>query len=213
MDASSTRIGTRRAWKNGRVADRRKLGTKDMVMTMSIVLVVVALIALYGGTVSFAPGARPQAGETPTVDVVDGFSHARATLGFAVTVPEGIPSDWHPNSLTISDPSATNDGVTAVGTLKAVRGGWITPGDAYVGLTEAAGEATAVLANEFGDARPATTTVTAGGAEWSVTTGVRSEAAWFRTISAATGVTTLLITGNGTPDDFRIVAEAVAAAR
>jgi autotransporter translocation and assembly factor TamB len=34
------------------------MGTKDMVMTMTVVLVVVGLIALYGQNVSFAPGGQ-----------------------------------------------------------------------------------------------------------------------------------------------------------
>jgi hypothetical protein len=46
-----------------------------------------------------------------------------------------------------------------------------------------------------------------------VTTGVRSEAAWIRTVETAAGRTTLLITGNATPDDFRALAGAVAAAQ
>ena len=108
------------------MADRRKMGTKDMVMTMSIVLVVVALIALYGSNVSFVPGARPQQGEAPTADVLDGFAHAGATLDFPITAPVGLPGDWHPNSFTVSDPDASNDGLAEVGTLQAVRGGWIT---------------------------------------------------------------------------------------
>jgi hypothetical protein len=195
------------------VADRRKLGTKDMVMTMAVVLVVVALIALYGNNVSFAPGGPAAEGPVPTADVIGGFAHAKATMDFPITVPEGVPEKWHPNSVSVSDPDVSNDGVARVGTLKAVRGGWITPRDNYIQLVEAEGDVPEVLANEFGAARQVSGTVDAGGAEWSVTTGVRSEAAWIRTVQAASGETTLLITGNATEDDFRALAAAVASAR
>jgi hypothetical protein len=184
-----------------------------MVMTMVVVLVVVGLIAVYGNNVSFAPGGPTPEGPVPTADVIGGFSHAKATMDFPITVPDGVPDEWHPNSLSVSDPDGSNDGLAQVGTLQAVRGGWLTPQDAYIQLVEADGDIPQVLANEFGQARQVTGTVDAGGARWSVTSGVRSETAWIRTVQAASGETTLLITGNASDDDFRALAEALAAAR
>lgn len=195
------------------VADRRKMGTKDMVMTMAVVLVVVGLIAVYGRNVSFAPGGPAAEGPVPTADVIGGFSHAKATMDFPITVPDGVPEEWHPNSLSVSDPDVSNDGIARVGTLKAVRGGWITPRDAYIQLVEADGDIPQVLANEFGHVRPISGTVDAGGATWSVTSGVRTEAVWIRTVQAASGETTLLITGNASEEDFRALAQALTAAR
>lgn len=194
------------------MADRRKMGAKDMVMTMSIVLVVVALIALYGSNVSFVPGGQPQEGDTPTADVLGGFAHAEATLDFPITIPAGVPDDWHPNSFTVSDPDVSNDGLTQVGTLQAARGGWLTPQETFIQLVETAGDTPQTLQSEFGAARPLASTVNAGGATWSVTTGVRSEVAWVRTVETTEGRTTLLISGNAATEDFRTLAEAVAAA-
>lgn len=179
-------------------------------MTMAVVLVAVALIALYGNSVSFSPGAQAKAGPAPTADVIGGFGHARTTLGFPVTVPSGIPKSWHPNSLSVSDPEVSNDGLAQVGTLKAVRGGWITPGDTFIQLVETAGDTPQTLASEFGDARSVTGTVDAGGATWSVTTGVRTEVAWIRTATTAKGTTTFLISGSSPEADFRTLAAAVA---
>lgn len=189
------------------------MGTKDMAMTMAVVLVVVGLIALYGNNVSWMPGARPSTGATPTADVIGGFGHAKTTMGFTVTVPEGIPASWHPNSLSVSDPEVSNDGIAQVGTLKAVRGGWVTPAGDYLQLVEAAGDVPQVLQSEFGGARAIAGTVDAGGSTWEVTTGVRTEAAWIRTVDTALGKTTLLITGNASGQDFRQLAESVAGAR
>lgn len=182
-------------------------------MTMSVVLVVVALIALYGNNVSFAPGGQASEGPAPTADVIGGFTHASATMDFAVTVPEGVPESWHPNSLSVSDPDIVNEGIAQVGTLRAVRGGWITSQDAFIQLVEAAGDAAQTLRSEFGEPRAISTTVEAGGATWDVTTGVRSEVAWIRSVEGADGLTTLLITGNAAESDFRTLAEAVSAAR
>lgn len=181
-------------------------------MTMVVVLVVVGLIALYGNNVSFAPGAQPAAGPAPTADVVGGFGHAQSTLGFAITVPSNIPAEWHPNSLSVSDPDVSNDGIARVGTLKAVRGGWITPSDGFIQLVEAAGDSAQVLASEFGEARQISGTIEAGGAQWSVTTGVRSEVAWVRSAQTESGMTTFLITGSADEHAFRTLAAAVSTA-
>lgn len=192
------------------VADRRSLGMKDMAMTMVVVLVVAGLIALYQRNVSFSPGAQVTVGETPTADVVNGFRHAKTTLSFPIVVPAGLPEDWHPNSLTVSDPTTDNLGVTKVGTVPTVRGGWITPAGAFIMLIEAGGTVDQVVAGELGETRPATGEIEAGGATWTVTTGVRDEVAWLRTAEGADGVTTFLITGNAPEADFRTLAAAVA---
>ncbi len=189
------------------MAGRRSMGTRDMAITMAVVLLVVGLIALYGSQVSFTPGARPAPGPTPTADVIGGFEHAKATMSFPITVPRDVPAAWHPNSFSVSDPAVANDGVAQVGSLAAVRGGWVTPGQHFIGLTEAAGDADQVLRNEFGAARTLTGAVDVGGVVWHVTTGVRSEVAWVR--SESSGMTTYLITGDAPEQDFRTLAMAV----
>lgn len=189
------------------------MGSKDMVMTMVIVLVVVGLIALYGRNVSFVPGAQAKDGPVPTADVGGGFAHAKSTMDFAVTVPADVPESWHPNSLSVSDPEVSNDGIAQVGTLKAVRGGWVTANDTFIQLVEAAGDIPQVLSNEFGQAGQITGTVEAGDATWNVTTGVRSEVAWIRSVTTTEGTTTLLISGDAAESDFRALAQAVSAAR
>lgn len=195
------------------VAGRRKIGSKDMMMTMLIVLVVVGLIAVYGQNVSFAPGGQAHEGPAPTADVTGGFAHAKTAMGFAITVPEDVPQSWHPNSLSVSDPEVSNDGIAQVGTLKAVRGGWITQKDTFIQLVEAAGDISQVLSSEFGEGHQVSGSIDAGGAQWSVTTGVRSEVAWIRTVESRDGPTTYLISGNASPADFHALADAVSAAR
>jgi hypothetical protein len=172
-----------------------------MVITMSVVVVVVILIGLYGSGVIFSPATDPVRGDVPTADVVGGFSRAQGSMDFPVTVPRQVPEDWHPNSMSVSDPM-----LEGPDTLPTVRGGWITPDGAFITLVESSGTIDQVLVAEVGEAGPRTGTVDAGGADWTVTTGVRDEVAWVRTA----GRTTYLITGNATPAEFRTLAAAVA---
>lgn len=170
---------------------------------MGVVLVVVAFIALFGGGVIFAPGAKPVSGDVPTADVTGGFTHAKQTLPFPVTVPRGVPGSWQPNSLTVSTPQ-----VDGAGTLPTVRGGWVTPDGAFITLIESSGDPDQLLAAEIGSAGPSHGTTRAGGATWTVTDGLRTEVAWIRT----TGATTFLITGNASEQDFGTLARAIAPA-
>lgn len=183
-----------------------------MVITLAVVLVVVALIALYGSQVSFVPGAQPKSGPAPTVDAVGGFAHAKATMDFPITVPAGLPASWHANSFSVSDPSAVAVGVSKVGALAAVRGGWLTPDGRFIELVESAGDVDQVLGNEFGTARALTAAAPVGGVTWQVTTGVRTEKAWVRSVGAPPTVTTFVITGNASEQDFRVLAASVASA-
>lgn len=182
------------------VADRSKMGTKDMIAAMAVVLVVVVLIALYASNMSFAPGARVDDGPVPTADVVPGFAHAAETMPFPVLVPTGLPEDWHPNSFSVSTPQ-----VDGIGTPPTVRGGWITPAGAFITLIESSADAAALLSAELDASGSHQGTVEAGGAEWTLTTGVRTEAAWVRTA----GETTVLITGNAAEADFLLLADAL----
>ncbi len=174
-----------------------------MVLTLSVVLVVVAFIALYGSRVIFAPVGSPATGEVPTADVVGGFRHAQRSLDFPVTVPAEVPAGWHPNSFSVSDPERNGPG-----TVASVRGGWVTPAGAFIMLVESAGDPNQVLQSEIGSVGTSRGTSHAGGATWTVTTGVRSEAAWIR----SSGRTTFLITGSASEADFVALAESITGA-
>jgi hypothetical protein len=133
--------------------------------------------------------------------VAGGFEHAGESVDFPVTVPGEIPDQWHPNSFTVADPAA--DGARTVPT---VRGGWLTADGDYIELVESSASPEVLLKSEFGAAAPSGGTIEAGNANWSITTGMRSEAAWYR----SDGVTTLMITGDAPKEDFVTLAEAVA---
>ncbi len=182
------------------MADRRNKTVRNMVLSMgAIVVVVLVILGLMGGW-SFSPG-RPSGGTAPTADVQKGFSSASSSVGFPVAVPRDVPAQWHGSSFSLTP---------AVGATSAApptaRGGWLIPSGAYITLIQSSGAPDAVRVTELGSAGPSSATVKAGGAAWSITSGVRTETAWFRTA----GNTTLLITGSASPADFATLAATIA---
>lgn len=168
---------------------------------MGVVVVAVLLFVGLDGGFSFSPG-KPTGGQIVATNVVNDFSTAGRTSGFPVTVPKGLPATWQGSSFSITEPPGTP---TAPPT---VRGGWQTPSGSYITLIESSGGPSAVLAAELDGADTSTTgSVTAGGARWTISPGVRQEVAWSRVDASIT----FLITGNATPAEFQQLAVAVAA--
>ena len=171
-------------------------------MSMGLLALVALVVVGVYGMVNFSPG-RPSDGATPTADVMGGFDRAAPLVGFDVVYPTGIPESWHANSFSFTDPATTQ------GQPAAVRGGWLTAAGRFITLIESDGEIADVLRIELGAATPATGTQDVDGTEWTVTTGRRGEAAWFRTEGPAGGKVTHLITGSASQDDFTILARGV----
>lgn len=166
-----------------------------------MVLIAVVGLVLYGmyGMISFSPGGATD-GQTPTADVTGGFERAEPLVGFPVVIPADLPATWTANSFSFVDKSTASTQKPAT-----VRGGWLTEQGKFVTLIESNGAVTDVLNAELGAAGSATGTQTVGTVEWTVTTGRRGEAAWFRTAADVT----YLITGSAAPDDFETLAKAV----
>ena len=165
-----------------------------------LALLAVVVVAVFYGGFKLSVG-RAGGGSAPTADVVGGFTQVGNSLGFAVAVPAGIPSDWHPNSFSVTEKSAG-------GPPAAARGGWLTPDGNFVTLVQSAGAPADVQQAELGSSGAATGTVNAGGNDWTVVPGRRSEAAWIR--PSADGQFRYLITGNASAADFQVLAAAVA---
>ena len=182
------------------MAIKRPKTLRDMAWSIACLAVVVILLGWAYGAVSFSPG-RPTDGQAPVADVTGGFQRAAPLVGFDVVIPQNLPADWQPNSFTFVDPSTATAGQVAT-----VRGGWLTPDGRFITVIQAAGQPATVLLAELGELGPNTGLQTIDGVEWTVTTGRRDEAAWYRTV----GDGTWLITGSATPDAFRTLAAALA---
>ncbi len=165
---------------------------------MGLLAVVALVVVGVYGLVSFSPGG-PTEGAAPTADVAGGFERAAPLVGFEVVYPAAVPESWQPNSFSFTDPATTTD------LPSAVRGGWLTPEGRFITLIESDGETIDVLRAELGDAAPSSGTQDVDGTSWTVTTGRRSEAAWFR----ADGGVTFLITGSASAEDFATLARGV----
>lgn len=175
-----------------------------MALSMGLIAVVVLVfVGIYGGF-SFSPGRPTDDAPAPTADAVREFREAPRVLPFTPLVPEGLPADWHANSAATTNPDTADTAIPL-----SVRGGWLTPSGRFVALVASNAPAPALLNAEFGQAVPDSGTVHAGGADWTVTTGVRNEAAWIRTVSSGSAEVVYLITGSADEDAFRTLAASI----
>jgi len=200
MRGVAAALGGCMPWQHVMVANRRNKTIRDMALSMGAIVVVVLLFVGINGGFSLSFG-KPTGGTAASADVEGGFKTATRATGFPVIVPHGVPGSWHGSSFSIAGPPGTPEAPPTV------RGGWLTPSGSYITLIESSGSPLTVLTAELGTSGAGSATVTAGGATWTVSPGVRSETAWSRT---ANGVT-LLITGSAAPADFGVLAGAVAA--
>lgn len=172
-----------------------------MALSMGLIAVVVLIfVGMYGGF-SFSPGRATSNAPPPSADAVKEFSDAHRLLPFTPAVPKGIPTDWHANSAAITNPDNTD-----ADTPLTVRGGWLTP-TGFVALVASNAQPAALLRSEFPAAGPDRGTVLISGTAWTVTTGRRAEAAWYR---VGVGGITYLITGDADVATFRALAASIA---
>ncbi len=179
------------------MVDRRSLTMKDMWGAVAVLVVALVVVLGLMGSISF--GNDRDGGETPTADVVGGFQRSAAALQLPLAVPEGLPTEWQPNSFYQVDPA------TAGGTAARIGGGWLT-GSGFITLVQSTSAADVLTADLFQGSRTSTAVVQAGGAAWSSYPAARDEVAWVR----SAGPVTLLITGSASEDDFRVLADSIA---
>lgn len=170
-----------------------------MVITVAVLLVLVVGFTVVSGQSQFAPGG-PVEGPTPVADVDGTLKRAHREFEFPVAVPKGIPADWHPNSVAI-----TNLVYWKKGEPQVARGGWITP-KGFIALVQSNAKFTEFIQAETGGTGADLGTVDAGGVGWEITDARRDERAWYRTVD---GVTTV-ITGSATEAEFQKLAQSIA---
>lgn len=179
---------------------KRNKTMRDMTLSMGLLVVVVLLFVGINGGFTFSPGTPTDTGPVPSADATGQFAKASRLLPFTPIVPQGIPEDWRPNSAAQTDPDST-----PAGTPLTVRAGWLIPDGKFIGLIASNADPSALLASEFTNVGADAGEVDVDGVSWTVSTGVRSEAAWFRTA----GGVTYLITGSAEESAFRTLAASV----
>lgn len=165
-----------------------------MLLSLLALLLIIGSVLAFNRGCSFSPG-RPDADPAlaPTVDAaVDLGRYARST-DFAIRLP-AVPAEWKANSTS----SGPVEPVSVV-----VRVGWITPGR-FVQLSQSSAAAAEVVRVETDRESAPTGAVEAGGQTWQVYPGRRDEHAWATSLDGVT----LMITGNGSDEEFRTLATA-----
>lgn len=166
-----------------------------MLLSLLALLLIIGSVLAFNRGCSFSPG-RPDADPAmaPTADAAVDLGRYARTTDFAIRLP-AVPAEWKANSTS----SGPVDPVSVV-----VRVGWITPGR-FVQLSQSSAAPAEVVRVETGKESAPTGEVEAGGRKWATYPGRRDERAWTTEVDG----TTLMITGNGTEDEFRVLAEAV----
>lgn len=194
-------IGPRALRKPGRTETRMK----DMLGALLILLPIALLIVGVGRSCSFAPTGPtldPSAG--PTVDAPARLAdHARVSA-FALRVPD-VP--WRANS---TDRGPVEGGGTAV------RVGYLTGDGRYLRLVQSDATEENLLRAEAGSAVPTGRgVVPAAGLDWVTYQAEGGEPFRIATVPTpgSRAPVRLLITGSGTDDEFRALAEATVRGR
>ncbi|WP_408005205.1 DUF4245 domain-containing protein [Saccharopolyspora rectivirgula] len=166
---------------------------------LPMVLIALGMAGLFTQC-SFNPGGPAINPETaPTVDAAAELRRAADRVDFPVVDPE-VPAGWRANSANVE---------TLASQHRVVRTGWLTGTGHYLRLAQSDAAEEDFVAAETQQSPHGLGTVEAGGLEWIVYASVRDEQAWVTPHNGAL----LLITGDGTEQEFRALAEAVGSAQ
>lgn len=184
---------------SGRPPGRAGLGIREMIGAIVVLLLIVGVLVTTTRSCSFDPGAPSvDRGSAPSVDVSAKLHRAASSVAFPIRQPR-LPSSWRANSSSTA-PVGSGSGADVV-----VRVGWLTPGGRYVQLSQSGASAGDVLAEDTGTASARSGSVSVDGVSWGTYPARRDEVAWVATLDGAV----VLITGNGSEEEFRQLAAAV----
>ena len=165
-----------------------------MVWSLVALLLIVGALLVFNRGCSFSPGGPTIDPSTaPTVDLARTLPGTAKTVDFPLRLPR-TPDGWQANSSSTSPAPPTS---------VVVRAGWLTP-QRFVQLSQSGAAGADLVRVETGQEPAPTGDVTVGGTKWTVYPGQRKETAWL----ADLGDVRLLITGTGTEEEFRALAEA-----
>lgn len=174
---------------------------RDMLLSMLVLGVAVLVLAAVSRGCSFSPGGA--SGDSTSLPVVDVSAELQAAVGqvkFPLREPH-LPAGWRPNSDSLSSVGPNDVDQT-------VQVGWITPSGRFLQLSQSNGTPLDLVrkAAALSDDTPVSSTGTqqVNGTKWTVYPGVRTEQSW----AADLGSVRLLVTGNGTADEFRTLTAA-----
>ena len=168
-----------------------KKSLADMVRSLGLMAVITAALLFIGARYLIMPGS---ADRPPPVDF-SGVVHAfPGDVGAAALVPTGLPSSWRANAARLTQPGPA---------VTQLHIGWATPGSRFAGLDEANGDPTALLTSVLGASGLAVRgTTTIDGVQWQQRVSGRGE----QSLTRQLGPVTVVITGNATDAQLRLLA-------
>lgn len=179
--------------------------TRDLIISLSVLLVVMVFSVGFTGMCSFNPGPAERSGPVQEVDIDTILKTDARGLGIPVRLPD-LAENWQPNSgrrtMVDKEPSST--------------AGWVIDEKAFLSLTQTVAELRPAV-DDDGAYReetdtyrvPASVSSTGDDVVWQIWSGDDVKQIW----AADLGDVRLLISGTATTEQYRILAEAAVKAR
>lgn len=180
--------------------------TRDLIISLGVLLVVMFFSVGFTGLCSFNPGSADRSGPVQEVDIDTILKTDARGLGIPVRLP-ALPDNWEPNSgrrtMVDNEPSS--------------KAGWVIDERAFLALTQTVAELKDAVDDEDGEYReetdtfvvPASKSSTGVEVTWQIWTGDDVRQIW----AADLGDVRLLISGTATPEQYRTMAEAAVKAQ
>lgn len=169
--------------------------TKDIVLSLVVLLIAMFLTVGFTGLCSFDPGEADRSGPVQEVDAASVLQMDARSLDIPVRNPE-MPEGWVPNSARR----------VMVGGEPSSLVGWVVNGENYISLTQTGADFKAA-AQPDDSLREETGTETTGDVEWRIFTGEDARPLWV----ADLGDVRLAIEAMASQEQTRTAAEKIAA--
>lgn len=169
--------------------------TKDIVLSLVVLLVAMFLTVGFTGLCSFDPGEADRSGPVQEVDAASVLQMDARSLDIPIRNPE-MPEGWVPNSARR----------VMVGGEPSSLVGWVVNGENYISLTQTGADFKAATQPDD-SLREETGTETTGDVEWHVFTGEDARPLWV----ADLGDVRLAIEAMASQEQTRTAAEKIAA--
>lgn len=185
---------------------------RDMFWSLAPLVLGCILLAGMVGMCSIQPGGTNR-GTIPSYDAATALRADAATLGFPIRLPQ-LPAGWQPNSGGRSGIESGHKDAASGQRLNAPTSvvGYISPTGMYLSLTQSNADEDKLVGSIHSGLYP-TGTVDVAGTTWVVyesgeQEGAASEPVWTTRITSPAGSTQIAITGAGSSEQFRTLAEA-----
>ncbi|OFT88597.1 DUF4245 domain-containing protein [Corynebacterium sp. HMSC28B08] len=140
--------------------------TKDMILSLGVLLLATFLTVGFTGLCSYNPGGPDKTGPVQEIDAKTALTMDARSLSVPIRYPE-MPDNWVPNSARR----------TSVGQEPSSLVGWVIDGEKYISLTQTKADMKTVMKPKD-DPREETEKKQISGVEWTVLRGEDARPLW-----------------------------------